>query len=299
MADDHGMRLGAWLPLVRGARIPLELKAAALIFASYANADGTSVICSTARLAVDLDTDLRTAARRLKWMRDVGLIEMTKRGNRRRGHADEYRLTAIPEVTNKHLETPDPAAYKKLIGQVAEKNRRSSADRQRAKRARDKDSSTDTDVDRRNDAPGPVDNLDRAESSTDSSGVRNTPVLRTELSRSTDTPNSLTCDLVSTPPMTSTLHGQIDLPCGADTAKSPSYRPHAHEAATNPIQPTRMNPDDAARYTKAAEALATLADFGLAIRDQIRAERAQRGETDVDEREVVIEAADRFTRRGA
>jgi hypothetical protein len=304
------MRLGTWLELVRRARIHKDLKFACLTFASYADADGTGITCSRFRLAADLDVEVRTAERRLKWMRDAGLIEMTQRGNRRRGRADEYRLTAVPEITAKYLEAPDPAAYRKYIGELAEANRTASRRKYRRKVERDAESESGGEVPPTNDSTDstsdgwtPVDNSSgwdlTATGSTDSTSDGWTAFQPTESANSTDNRNSLTCEDVAATSHEYTLHGQIDLPCGADTAKSPSYRPHAREAASTPIQPTRMNRDDAARYTKAAEALATLADFGLAIRDQIRTERAQRGETDVDEREVVIEAADRFTRRGA
>lgn len=56
---------------------------------------------------------------------------------------------------------------------------------------------------------------------------------------------------------------------------------------------SQMDPETAAKYQAAADALMTLADFGLGIRAQIRDQLGQ----DVPEHEVVIRAAERFTRR--
>ena len=58
-----------------------------------------------------------------------------------------------------------------------------------------------------------------------------------------------------------------------------------------------MDPETARRYTEAAAALTVLADFGLSVRDQIRAEMAAAAGGPVPEHQVVIEAAQRFTRR--
>lgn len=290
MAEDHGARLGTWVELVRRARIHKDLKYAALIFATYAASDGEGIHCSQARFAVDLDVDLRTARRRLKWLRDVGLVEMTKRGNRRRGLADEYRLTAVPDLTEKHLDAPDPEAYRELIGQVAEAERRHSSQEYRRRKAA---SSPDSTSDRRS----PVDNSaprpEEPETSPDSTSDRRSGFHRTDREFSPDKPNSLTCEDEAHTSHDYTLHGQDNLPCGADTGRSTSYRPHAREAQTTPIHRTGMDPETAAKYRAAADALMTLADFGLGIRATIREQLGH----DAPEHEVVIRAAERFTRR--
>ena len=290
MAEDHGARLGTWLELVRRARIHKDLKYAALIFASYASSDGGRIHCSQARFAVDLDVDLRTARRRLKWLRDVGLVEMTKRGNRRRGLADEYRLTAVPDHTEKHLDAPNPDEYRKLIGQVAEAERRHSSQEYRRRKAA---ISPDSTSDRRTPVDNSAETPDSLKVSPDSTSDRRSEFHRTDREFSPDKPNSLTCEDEAHTSPDYTLHGQDNLPCGADTGRSTSYRPHAREAPTTPIRSGQMDPDTAARYRKAADALMTLADFGLGIRDQIRNELG----ADAPEHQVVIEAAQRFARR--
>jgi len=92
MADDSRAPLsqGAWFALVRRARLPRDLKAAALVVGSYANADGSEVFCGIARLAVDLDCSYSTAQRLLRRLRELE-IEVVRKG-RKRGMSDEYRL---------------------------------------------------------------------------------------------------------------------------------------------------------------------------------------------------------------
>jgi DNA-binding transcriptional ArsR family regulator len=98
-AHELGSSVGAWNAVVRRARIGRERKAAALVVSSYANADGTGIHCGVARLAVDLEVSYSTARRCLAWLREVGLIEVVRAGNRQRKNlADEYRLILGPDV---------------------------------------------------------------------------------------------------------------------------------------------------------------------------------------------------------
>lgn len=79
-------------------------------------------------------------------------------------------------------------------------------------------------------------------------------------------------------------------PCGSGRASTTGPRvPATPKSETH----TQMDPDTAARYRKAADALMTLADFGLGIRATIRDQLGQ----DAPEHEVVIRAAERFTSR--
>ncbi|MEV5411028.1 helix-turn-helix domain-containing protein [Thermopolyspora sp. NPDC052614] len=146
-AEYGGISLGAWMELVRRARIEKERKLACLAFGSYANADGTGIFCGTARLAADCDVSYRTASRYLAWMREVGLVELVKRGNRRRKQADTYRLILGPQLSA-CVDLPNPDEYRKIVGDIAEANRADSKRRQRASREQ-AGSSTDTDDDRR------------------------------------------------------------------------------------------------------------------------------------------------------
>lgn len=133
-AHELGATVGAWNAVVRRARIGRERKAAALVVSSYARADGTRIHCGVARLAVDLEVSYSTARRYLAWLRDVGLIELVRAGNRQRNLSDEYRLILGPDVTE-HLEVLDPSQHKKLTDGMRAANRTGS--RQRTQRATD------------------------------------------------------------------------------------------------------------------------------------------------------------------
>jgi DNA-binding transcriptional ArsR family regulator len=109
-AHELGTTVGAWNSLVRRARMADKQKLAALLVSSYADPDGTGIHCGVARLAVDLGASYRTAQRYLSWLREVGLIELVREGNRRRRLSDEYRLIIGPDVME-HIDVLHPDAY--------------------------------------------------------------------------------------------------------------------------------------------------------------------------------------------
>lgn len=121
-AHELGASVGAWNAVVRRARIGRERKAAALVVSSYARANGTGIHCGVARLAVDLEVSYSTAKRTLAWLRNIGLIELVRVGNRRRNLSDEYRLILGPDVLEK-IEVLDPAEHKRLTDSHREANR--------------------------------------------------------------------------------------------------------------------------------------------------------------------------------
>jgi hypothetical protein len=83
--------------LLRGSRLPLPVCAVLLAFATYADADGTSIRVSQSRVAEGLGATERTVRKWLGVGRDAGWIERT-RESVGTGSADHYRLT-IPEQT--------------------------------------------------------------------------------------------------------------------------------------------------------------------------------------------------------
>jgi hypothetical protein len=120
---DFGASLGRWYAVVRRARLAdYKKKAVALTVGSYANTDGTSVKCGVARLAADCEMGFSTARRYLAWMREVGLIELVKVGNRKAKRADEYRLTVLPH-TEKAINALDEAEYHDLVDGMKATNR--------------------------------------------------------------------------------------------------------------------------------------------------------------------------------
>jgi DNA-binding transcriptional ArsR family regulator len=109
-AHELGATVGAWNSMVRRARMTDRQKLAALVVSSYADPDGRGIHCGVTRLAVDLGASYRTAQRYLSWLREVGLIELVREGNRRKRLSDEYRLILGPDVLE-HLEVLNPDSY--------------------------------------------------------------------------------------------------------------------------------------------------------------------------------------------
>jgi DNA-binding transcriptional ArsR family regulator len=137
--DDYRPSPIEWMQTVRRANIHPERKAACLIVATYAHvADrpdlgkvlGEGICPGVDRLALDLRRSVATARRHLEWMRDVGLIVLIRRGNRRRRQSDEYRLALSNDALAK-AEIPDPDEYKELIGCAKQPDR----DRHKVRRA--------------------------------------------------------------------------------------------------------------------------------------------------------------------
>jgi hypothetical protein len=91
MSEDRPFLL-AWEDIVLRARIGSATKLVALALKHHADPDGSNVRPGTARLAVLCDLGYVTVRRARKELLAAGLLEMVRRGNRRRGHADEYRL---------------------------------------------------------------------------------------------------------------------------------------------------------------------------------------------------------------
>lgn len=139
-AHDLGASVGQWNALVRRARIGREHKAAAFTVSSYANADGTGIFLSPARYAVDLEVSYSTARRYLNWLREVGLLELTRAGNRRKGTASEYRLIIGPDVLER-IEVLSPDAQKTLADEMREAEREGTRGRVAKMKASDQRSS--------------------------------------------------------------------------------------------------------------------------------------------------------------
>jgi hypothetical protein len=122
---------GHWMAVIRRANIDLEQKGALLILGSYANFEdnpdtgrgaGEDVHPGADRYAQDLRKSVATARRYLKWAREVGVIALTRRANRRKRLCDEYRLTLSVEAMER-IGVPDPTTYKEMIGEASRARR--------------------------------------------------------------------------------------------------------------------------------------------------------------------------------
>ena len=120
--DTEDARVNDWVNVVRRAQLGPTVKLAALIIASYANPDGSKVFPGIARLAVQCGIDYRTAQRALSTLRNVGLIRLVRRGARRNGLADEYRLTLAEDLLDR-CDVPSPAAERAAIQKVTDRHR--------------------------------------------------------------------------------------------------------------------------------------------------------------------------------
>lgn len=97
-----------------------KVMAVARVLATYADADGSRVFPSVARVAVDACIDYTTAKRAMSVLRRYGLIRFV----RHRGFVDEYQL-AVPEDLMERVQLLSPTEYDREVERVADKNRRS------------------------------------------------------------------------------------------------------------------------------------------------------------------------------
>lgn len=109
--SENGVQ-GRWFELIRRMRLEPGLKFSALTLGTFADGDGGDVRPGAARIAMDCGAGYSTVRRHLATLRRLGLIELVKRGNRKKGWVDLYRL-AIPVDLLERLELegidlPDP-----------------------------------------------------------------------------------------------------------------------------------------------------------------------------------------------
>lgn len=125
MADDDGLQdLGRfeWERIIRRCKLPTTTKAVALMFATYANGDGSSIRPGETRLALALGVQPRNVRRHLAELRRLGLIKRVKRGHGEgRGYigkafADAYKLTMPDDLMDRVEIIPDPQLERETTG---------------------------------------------------------------------------------------------------------------------------------------------------------------------------------------
>lgn len=109
-SEDPSSTLGRWNAMIRRARLTDWQKLVCLAVSSYAGPDGCGIRPGIAGLAVDLKRDPSTIESYLRWMRQVGLIEIERRGNRRAREADVYRLV-LSSTLNDAVQVLTPEEY--------------------------------------------------------------------------------------------------------------------------------------------------------------------------------------------
>ncbi|WP_280392926.1 hypothetical protein [Nocardia wallacei] len=99
-----------WERLIRRVRMHKTTKYVALGMATYADADGSRVRPGVDELALVLCISEPTVKRGYSVLRELGLIQKTKQGNRHAKEADTYRLTAPKNLTGLPILGPDDHA---------------------------------------------------------------------------------------------------------------------------------------------------------------------------------------------
>lgn len=299
MNQDHGARTGSWTELVRRARLQPDLKLAALTLASYANAHGRGIVCSVSRLAVDCDVSYGTARGYFAALRKCGLIEVTKRGNRRRKQTDEYRLT-IAEDLLARVDLPNGEQYKRLIGERTAAENKGTAERARQYRARKKAAANNADTEADSQRYSAVDNssedVEEAETITLEPGavVALLPGITLDSSRNNAEPTA--SDL-----RVSRAHLPYIDPARTSNLPSMTEQVSLQRPGTSgPQETTRTDLDEVANgfadaLEEARAALSALEDRGVALRALVRAELG----ADAPPDEVIMLAYERARRRSA
>lgn len=83
-----------WEREVRRSTIPGPTKLVALMAATYANADGSSIHPGVNNLMSNCGMSRPTVMRHLKTLRESGLLTVVTRANHRAGRANDMRLTS-------------------------------------------------------------------------------------------------------------------------------------------------------------------------------------------------------------
>ncbi len=120
---------GEWMRAVRtmrfgtidGVRGPM-IRCVAMTFASFADyRNGTRAHPGVALFAICSEVDYRTARTVVGILRRLGLIELVK-GGRRKGSADEYRLSMPDDITDR-VRVLSPAEIDLEVERIREANR--------------------------------------------------------------------------------------------------------------------------------------------------------------------------------
>lgn len=123
--SDVGADTNTWVNVIRRARLGATTKLVALMIATYADPDGTHVFPGAARLAVQCEVSYSAARRALARLRGAGLIELARRGARKRGQADEYRLILAVDLMER-CEVPAPDQERLAVERLNRRERRGS-----------------------------------------------------------------------------------------------------------------------------------------------------------------------------
>lgn len=127
---DIGARTRDWIDVIRRSRLTPTTKLVAHTIASRADPDGTHIYPGLARLVFESGVGYSTARRSMAELVKAGLLERVRRGNRRRGQADEYRLILAEDLFDR-VDVPDPEVARRHIEKINAEVTGSGRERQR------------------------------------------------------------------------------------------------------------------------------------------------------------------------
>lgn len=135
--DDTAGFLFAWERIVLAGRISSTTKLVAFAMRTFADPDGTGVRPGTARLAVLCGLSDRCVVRARRELLGAGLLKLVRRGNRRRGHADEYRLI-LAEDLDERLTWLSPSEITDAAQEITEARQAAETSRLRRRASSDR-----------------------------------------------------------------------------------------------------------------------------------------------------------------
>ncbi|SEC95156.1 hypothetical protein SAMN04489727_5729 [Amycolatopsis tolypomycina] len=124
-----------WERMVLAARFSSTTKLVAFTLRTFANPDGTRVRPGIARLAVLCELSYASVKRARQELVRVGLLELVRRGNRRKGHTDEYRLIIADDVIER-LKWLSPSEIDAAADAITEARQAAEAERLRTARSK-------------------------------------------------------------------------------------------------------------------------------------------------------------------
>ncbi|UKJ63503.1 helix-turn-helix domain-containing protein [Cellulosimicrobium cellulans] len=107
----------AWEKAVRASSLKPSEKLVALVMATYASKDGTRVRPGVEVLAASSSLTRSSVQRHLAVLRSLGYVDRVRAGDRRRGRADEYRLTLSHEAMTGEVPNDAPARQTQMTRQ--------------------------------------------------------------------------------------------------------------------------------------------------------------------------------------
>ncbi|WP_280244981.1 hypothetical protein [Nocardia abscessus] len=96
-----------WERWIRRLILPPGVKYTALMAITYGDLDGSRVFPGVEKLALVMNVGTASVKRHMRVLRETGLIQRVKQGNRHAEETDEYRITLPSNLLDLPMLTPD------------------------------------------------------------------------------------------------------------------------------------------------------------------------------------------------